>query len=119
MLLNQGRINTPFHNSSFSTNFLHRLNLKFGGTDVTNAFIKALLVSQFPYRDINLWRRYDYLLAEELKLKYYTLNDAVISVQVCDFHLRAPGSDTKKYSFKCYDEVMIAPMVRQIQSHRI
>ncbi|RPB20758.1 actin-like ATPase domain-containing protein [Terfezia boudieri ATCC MYA-4762] len=87
-----------------------RLNLKYGGADVTNTFIKALLVSQFPYRDINLWRRYDYLLAEELKLKYYTLNDAVISVQVCDFHLRAPGSDTKKYSFKCYDEVMIAPM---------
>ena len=74
-------------------------------------------MSQFPYRDINLWRRYDYLLAEELKLKYYTLNDAVISVQVCDFHLRAPGSDTKKYSFKCYDEVMIAPMVRKYLQH--
>lgn len=69
-------------------------------------------MSQFPYQEINIWRRYDYLLAEELKLKYHTLNDAVISVQVCEFHLRAPGSDTKKYSFKCYDEVMIAPMVR-------
>ncbi|KAF8461901.1 hypothetical protein BDZ91DRAFT_367047 [Kalaharituber pfeilii] len=87
-----------------------RMNLKYGGMDVTTAFIKALLVSQFPYQEINLFRRYDYLLAEELKLKYYTLNDAVISVQVCEFHLRTPDSDTKKYSFKCYDEVMIAPM---------
>lgn len=88
------------------------MNLKYGGWDVTNTFMKALLLSNFPYNEINLWRRYDYLLAEELKIKYYTLHDANITVQVCDFHLRAPDSDTIKYSFKCYDEVILAPLVR-------
>ncbi|KAI5794394.1 hypothetical protein DFH27DRAFT_516354 [Peziza echinospora] len=88
-----------------------RLNLKYGGKDVTDTFIKALLVSQFPYRDINLWRRYDYLLAEELKIRYHTLNDAALTnVQLCEFHLRAPGADAKKYTFKCYDEIFIAPL---------
>ena len=79
---------------------------------MTDTFIKALLVSQFPYRDINLWRRYDYLLAEELKIRYHTLNDAALTnVQLCEFHLRAPGADAKKYTFKCYDEIFIAPLV--------
>ncbi|PWW73583.1 actin-like ATPase domain-containing protein [Tuber magnatum] len=87
-----------------------RLNLKYGGQDVTIALMKMMLSYSFPYRDINLWRRYDFLLAEELKAKYATLNDSDISVQAHDFHLRAPEQDTKKYHFKTYDEVMLAPL---------
>lgn len=93
-----------------------RLNLKYGGWDVTNAMIKMMLSYSFPYRDINLWRRYDFLLAEELKAKHATLNDSNISVQAHYFHLRAPDQDTKKYFFKTYDEVMLAPLVCGILS---
>jgi actin-related protein 8 len=87
-----------------------RINLKYGGYDVTETFIKMMLYDYFPYQEINLMQRYDFLLAEELKIKFCTLNQADISVQLYNFHLRAPSEDTRKYQFKTYDEVILAPM---------
>lgn len=87
-----------------------RVNLKYGGRDITEAFVKMIIYNHFPYSEINLNRRYDFQLAEELKQKFCTMNEADISVQLYDFHLRAPGQDTRKYTFKIYDEVMLAPM---------
>ncbi|KAK5240889.1 actin-like protein arp8, partial [Cryomyces antarcticus] len=87
-----------------------RVNLKYGGADVTETFVKTLLFDSFPYADISLKRRHDLLLAEELKSKFCTLNEADVSVQLFDFHLRAFGQDTRKYTFKTYDEGMLAPM---------
>ncbi|KAK6346466.1 actin-like protein arp8 [Orbilia blumenaviensis] len=87
-----------------------RLNLKFGGDDVTTTFMQMLLTNSFPYSDINLLRRYDYLLAEDLKVKYTSLNEADVVVQFHNFHVRAPGEETIKYGFKTYDEVYLAPL---------
>lgn len=87
-----------------------RVNIKYGGADVTETFIKMMLFDHFPYDEINLNRRYDFLLAEELKKNVCTLNETNVSVQVFDFHLRASGQDTRKYTFKAYDEVILAPM---------
>jgi actin-related protein 8 len=87
-----------------------RINLKYGGYDVTETFIKMMLFDHFPYADINLKRRYDFLLAEELKSNFCTMNQADISVQLYNFHLRAPNQPTHKYQFKTYDEVILAPM---------
>ncbi|PHH62576.1 hypothetical protein CDD81_6891 [Ophiocordyceps australis] len=87
-----------------------RVNLKFGGNDVTELFIKMMLYDNFPYQDINLRRRYDFLLAEELKMKHCTMSQADISVQLYNFHVRAPNQPTRKYAFKTYDEVILAPM---------
>ncbi|KAL4986343.1 hypothetical protein BDW68DRAFT_163458 [Aspergillus falconensis] len=87
-----------------------RVNLKYGGADVTELFIKMMLYDHFPYGEINLWRRYDFLLAEELKKNICTMNEASVSVQVFDFHLRVAGQDTRKYTFKAYDEVHLAPI---------
>ncbi|KAI2630795.1 actin-related protein, ARP8 class [Hypoxylon sp. NC1633] len=87
-----------------------RINLKYGGYDVTETFIKMMLYDNFPYQDINLRRRYDFLLAEELKIKYCTMVQKEISVQLYNFHLRAPNQPTRKYQFKTYDEVILAPM---------
>lgn len=87
-----------------------RINLKYGGYDVTETFIKMMLYDHFPYADINLKRRYDFLLAEELKTNYCTLNQADISVQLYNFHLRVSNQPTHKYQFKTYDEVILAPM---------
>lgn len=86
-----------------------RINLKYGGADVTETFIKMMLHDHFPYEDINLKRRYDFLLAEELKTRFCTMNEGEISPQLFDFHLRASGQDTRKYTFKTYDEVLLAP----------
>lgn len=87
-----------------------RVNMKYGGYDVTDTFIKMMLYDNFPYQDINLRRRYDFLLAEELKQKHCTMLQADISVQLYQFHLRAPNQLTHKYQFKTYDEVILAPM---------
>ncbi|KPI36532.1 putative actin-related protein 8 [Cyphellophora attinorum] len=84
-----------------------RVNLKVGGNDITNLFVKMILYNHFPYADINLKRRHDYLLAEELKHKLLTVTEADISVSMYDFHLRAPGQDTRKYTCKIYDEVIL------------
>ncbi|CAK7233821.1 Actin-like protein arp8 [Sporothrix bragantina] len=87
-----------------------RINLKYGGFDVTETLTKMLLFDHFPYQEINLQRRYDFLLAEELKQKHCTMNQADISVQLYQFHLRVANQPTHKYQFKTYDEVILAPM---------
>lgn len=84
-----------------------RVNLKYGGQDVTDQFLKMIIYNHFPYAEIDLRRRYDFLLVEELKKKFSTISEADISVQLYDFHLRAPGQDTRKYTFKIYDEVAL------------
>jgi actin-related protein 8 len=87
-----------------------RVNLKYGGYDITETFLKMMLYDNFPYQEINLQRRSDFLLAEELKIKHCTMSQAEISVQVLDFHVRGPNEPTRKYTFKAYDEVILAPM---------
>jgi len=88
-----------------------RINLKMGGFDVTETFIKMMLYGHFPYSDINLKRRYDFLLAEELKQKFCSMDEDSVTVRTWDFHLRASGQDTRKYTFKTYDETMLSVMV--------
>ena len=87
-----------------------RVNLKMGGQDITETFVKMLLYNHFPYSEINLNRRYDFLLAEELKQRDCTMQEADIAVHLHDFHLRVAGQDTRKYTYKSYDEVVLAPM---------
>lgn len=88
-----------------------RVNLKMGGADATETFIKMMLYGHFPYSDMNLKRRYDFLLAEELKQKYCSMEEETVTVKTWDFHLRASGQDTRKYTFKTYDETMLSIMV--------
>ncbi|QIW95178.1 hypothetical protein AMS68_000696 [Peltaster fructicola] len=87
-----------------------RVNLKYGGYDVTETFVKMMLFDQFHYSEFNLMRRHDFMLAEELKERFTLLSDENISVQLYDFHLRAHGQETRKYQFKIYDEGVLAPM---------
>lgn len=87
-----------------------RVNIKYGGFDVTETFVKMMLFDHFNYGDFNLMRRHDFLLAEELKEKHTTLSDEGVTVQLHDFHLRAHGQETRKYQFKIYDEGVLAPM---------
>lgn len=88
-----------------------RINLRYGGYDITETFMKMMLVDQFPYWDINLRRRHDFLLAEELKQKFCTMSVQDFTAQQCEFFLRRFGQPTQNYLFKAYDEVILAPMV--------
>ncbi|ORY17821.1 hypothetical protein BCR34DRAFT_474234 [Clohesyomyces aquaticus] len=87
-----------------------RINLKMGGADISETFVKMMLYDHFPYAEINLKRRYDYLLAEELKQKYCSMDEGDVTVKAAEFHLRAAGQDTRLYHFKTYDETMLSVM---------
>jgi actin-related protein 8 len=82
-----------------------------GGEDVTQTFTQMMLFDKLNYSEMNLKKRHDYLLAEELKQKYCTLSDEAISVQLYDMFVRRFGQYTRKYSFKIYDEGMLASLV--------
>ncbi|KAI7864747.1 hypothetical protein BDF14DRAFT_1831607 [Spinellus fusiger] len=87
-----------------------RTLISMGGDDITKTFTSLLLANRFPYADIDLERAHDWRLAEELKTKWCTMNEADISIQVYDFFVRVPHAPTKKYQCKVYDEVFLAPL---------
>jgi actin-related protein 8 len=93
-----------------------RINMKYGGYDVTETFIRMMLHDRLNYSDLNFMRRHDFLLAEELKEQFTTMSDENIVVQTHSFHVRAAGEDTRKYQFKIYDEGMLAPLVSEQSS---
>ncbi|KAB8338919.1 hypothetical protein FH972_021859 [Carpinus fangiana] len=87
-----------------------RINLRYGGADITETFMKMMLADSFPYGQINMNRRHDFLLAEELKQKCLTLSVHDVAVQQYECHLRRFKKSTEHYIFKAYDEVILAPM---------
>lgn len=91
-----------------------RVLLRYGGEDVTETFIRMMLLDGFPYAEINLKRRYDYILAEEIKRNFCTLGITTLTnvSKPHEFDLRAPNKRTRHYYFKTYDQVVLAPLVR-------
>lgn len=87
-----------------------RMSIQLGGDDITKTFTDFLMANKFPYNDLDLNATYDWRLAETLKEKWCTLNEADISVQVYDFFKRTPFHPTLKYQCKVYDEVFLAPL---------
>ncbi|TGZ77044.1 chromatin remodeling complex subunit [Ascodesmis nigricans] len=87
-----------------------RINLKFGGYDITESLLRMLLVNDFPYKEANLMRRQHFLEFEDLKSRIITLNDSDVTLSTHEFFIRSPGTDTLKYSFRTYDEIFLAAM---------
>ena len=71
-----------------------RMSIAMGGDDVTKTFASFLRVNKFPYTNINLALPFDWRLAEELKEKWCTMNEAEVSIQVYDFFVRTPFQQT-------------------------
>ncbi|RIA87494.1 hypothetical protein C1645_777233 [Glomus cerebriforme] len=88
-----------------------RVCLHYGSDDITNFFIRLLRRSKFPYSEMDLNRVYDWLLAEEMKEKFCTLDEANLTIQLNEFYVRAPNKPTLKYQIKTYDDAIIAPML--------
>ncbi|KAJ3180741.1 actin-like protein arp8 [Geranomyces variabilis] len=87
-----------------------RLNLKYGGDDVTAFLMKVLSKSAFPYKEYDAkTNAHDWSLADELKEKFCTYNESEMQVNLCDFYVRAPDRPTSVYRMKVYDEVLQAP----------
>lgn len=87
-----------------------RIYLNYGGNHITEAFTKMLLQQDFPYNSINLRHNDDWELAQRLKEKFCTFDDAEIAIQLYNFFMKKPDEETKKYQFKVYDETMLAPL---------
>nr|CAG8434915.1 9477_t:CDS:10 [Entrophospora candida] len=88
-----------------------RLSLHYGGDDITTFFIKLLKKNKFPYQEMNLNCVYDWLLAEEIKEKFCTLDEANLGIQLNEFFVRASNKHTLLYKSKIYDDAIIAPML--------
>ncbi|WBW72263.1 Ino80 complex actin-like protein Arp8 [Schizosaccharomyces osmophilus] len=86
-----------------------RINMKYGGDDITLLFAKLLAKSHFPYREIDLSLPYDWNLMQSLKEKYCGISQGTYNIQLNDFHSRTPDGGTKKYSFKVLDETILSP----------
>ncbi|CDK29491.1 unnamed protein product [Kuraishia capsulata CBS 1993] len=87
-----------------------QVELSYGGNDITRALVKMLLNNQFPYGDIDLNDLSDWNLANELKEKYSTFQDADIAVQMYGFVSRKANQPSKKYEYKLFEELMIPAM---------
>ncbi|KAI9592169.1 hypothetical protein BDF19DRAFT_452556 [Syncephalis fuscata] len=88
-----------------------KFRLEYGGDDITVFFGDLLRQHNFPYKGIDLTRSYDWLLMEELKERFSTLNETDLTVQLQSFFLRVPGQTTQKYSYKLFDETMMVNML--------
>lgn len=87
-----------------------RINLRFGGADITETWMRMMLLDQFPYAEINLNKRCDFFIAEELKHKACMMSVTDVAIQQHESYLRQFGQNTRHYVFKAYDEVILAPM---------
>jgi actin-related protein 8 len=54
---------------------LARLQLNYGGDDVTTALAALLQRSSFPYKDLDLTKPQDWLMMDNLKIKICTLEE--------------------------------------------
>ena len=91
-----------------------RLHLPFGGDDISKFFLDLLMDVSFPYQSFNLNSRLlDESLASDLKERYCTNNESDLAVNLYDFYVRGPGNPTLHFKFKVYDEVLLAPLVRE------
>ncbi|KAJ6619839.1 hypothetical protein B0H10DRAFT_2163691 [Mycena sp. CBHHK59/15] len=88
-----------------------RLNLNMGGDDITEFLYVLLDRINFPYREINLARSYDWNVMEDLKARLCTLAEGDVALNLYDFVVRQPNKSTEKYGLRAYDEIILAPMV--------
>ncbi|KAG5513213.1 hypothetical protein PMAC_001583 [Pneumocystis sp. 'macacae'] len=79
-----------------------RLLLPYGGDDVTRLLARLLRRNAFPC-PIDLHRTPDWLLADTLKLRYCSANEASATLQLLDC-LHASPAGLHRYRFKAYDE---------------
>ncbi|KAI8806767.1 hypothetical protein BJ742DRAFT_773790 [Cladochytrium replicatum] len=89
-----------------------RINLRYGGDDLTRFFTSLMKKADFPYRELNVEKRLaDWLLVDELKERICTVNEVDFTLNVFDFWVRAPNRPTTLYKVKIFDESVLAPMI--------
>jgi len=86
------------------------MSLNMGGDDITEFLYVLLQRINFPYRELNLARSYDWDLMEDLKKRLCKLTEGAVALNLYDFVVRRPGKAAEKYGLRAYDEIILAPM---------
>ncbi|TFY69107.1 hypothetical protein EVJ58_g619 [Rhodofomes roseus] len=87
-----------------------RMLLNMGGDDITEFLHILLKRINFPYKELDLVRSYDWRVIEDLKSRLCTLAEGDVALNLYDFVVRRPGQATQKYGLRAYDEIILAPM---------
>jgi len=111
------------------TNNERRINLNYGGDDITAALTAMLQRSAFPYRDLDLARSQEWLMMDNLKIKMCTLEEVhsgpllptqltiwdqhMVANTPWEFHVVKPEGLTQKSVLRTYDENILAALVSQ------
>ncbi|KAG0142268.1 hypothetical protein CROQUDRAFT_50536 [Cronartium quercuum f. sp. fusiforme G11] len=88
-----------------------RLQLAYGGDDITLVLSEMLRRQKFPYKDLNLNRTWDWQMMERLKEEMIVLSEGDVGLNVYTFFSRHPHQPTQKWTVRAYDEVIIPPML--------
>ncbi|KZT69246.1 actin-like ATPase domain-containing protein [Daedalea quercina L-15889] len=87
-----------------------RMLLNMGGDDITEFLHVLLQRINFPYKELDLVRSYDWSVLEDLKARLCTLAEGDVALNLYDFVVRRPSQPTQKYGLRAYDEIILAPM---------
>ncbi|KAF8603889.1 actin-like ATPase domain-containing protein [Ceratobasidium sp. AG-I] len=87
-----------------------RITLDFGGDDITEYLFYLLKGINWPYRECELNRIYDWNLMTKLKKTICSLAETDVALNVYDFEVRRPGHITERYALQVYDEPVLAAM---------
>ena len=88
-----------------------RINMKYGGDDITEYWTRLLLRSSYPWPELDLSKAVDRRVLQYAKERWCTLFESDVSTQLSEAVIRRKGEKTKKFSWRVYDEVFLAPMV--------
>ncbi|MBW0537534.1 hypothetical protein O181_077249 [Austropuccinia psidii MF-1] len=88
-----------------------RLQLAFGGDDITIALAGMLRRQNFPYKELNLNCTWEWQMMEQLKEDMLVLSEGDVGLNSFTFFVRSPHRPTVKWSLRAYDEVIIPAMI--------
>jgi len=88
-----------------------RINMKYGGDDITEYFTRLLLRASFPWQELDLAKSVDRRVMQVAKERYCTLWENDVSMQIGESVIRKFGEKARKFSWRVYEEVFLAPLV--------
>ncbi|TIC08703.1 actin-like ATPase domain-containing protein [Wallemia mellicola] len=86
-----------------------RMELAYGGDDVTEFLHDLLKEAAFPYKEADLTKSWDWSIFEGMKEKVCNLNENDLAVILHEINVRKPDTTTTKYSTKIYEDSIKAP----------
>ncbi|TIC64285.1 actin-like ATPase domain-containing protein [Wallemia mellicola] len=86
-----------------------RMELAYGGDDVTEFLHDLLKEAAFPYKEADLTKSWDWSIFQGMKEKVCNLNENDLAVILHEVNVRKPDTTTTKYSIKIYEDSIKAP----------